>query len=68
MGHVVSFTPRITASHSRSQAGTQAAAIIIFPGVRYERNPKWQASHNQPTSSLRQAMLCPRHQGIDAAV
>jgi hypothetical protein len=37
MGLVVSFVPRVAASHPRNQTAGQAAAIIIFPGVRYER-------------------------------
>mgnify|MGYP000662111044 CR=1 FL=1 len=39
MGLVVSFVPRVASSHSRNLAAGQAAAIIIFPGVRYERRP-----------------------------
>ena len=38
MGSVVSFRPRAAeARQMRSRAGT-AALIIIFPGVRYERD------------------------------
>ncbi len=36
MGLVLSFVPRVTSSHQRNQSAGQAA-IIIFPGVRYER-------------------------------
>lgn len=39
MGHVVSFTPRQGGQSKPIEAG-QAAAIIIFPGVRYERVPE----------------------------
>lgn len=41
MGLVLSFVPRVAASHPRNQTAGQAAAIIIFPGVRYERHPEF---------------------------
>ena len=41
MGLVVSFVPRAAATHPRSQTAGQAA-VIIFPGVRYERPAKAQ--------------------------
>jgi len=41
MGLVVSFVPRTAAAHSRTQIAGQAA-VIIFPGVRYERPVKAQ--------------------------
>ena len=41
MGLVVSFVPRAAVTHSRVQAAGQAA-VIIFPGVRYERPAKAQ--------------------------
>lgn len=39
MGHVVSFTPRAAGQTARTPV-SNAAAIIIFPGVRYERVPE----------------------------
>ena len=47
MGLVVSFVPRTAASHPRSQTAGQAA-VIIFPGIRYERPGKIQ----DPNSTL----------------
>ncbi len=38
MGYVVSFTPRAADQPARTPV-SEAAAIIIFPGVRYERVP-----------------------------
>lgn len=37
MGRILSFTPRSAASGQTSQTLGAAAAIIIFPGVRYEK-------------------------------
>lgn len=43
MGYVVSFTPRAASQPTKLSAG-EAAAIIIFPGVRYERVPEAAAT------------------------
>lgn len=45
MGYVVSFTPRAAGQPAKSSSG-EAAAIIIFPGVRYERAPEAKAAQN----------------------
>ena len=45
MGMVLSFVPR-AAPVNRASHDTSAAAVIIFPGVRYELRP--QASEAQP--------------------
>lgn len=37
MGAIVPFVPRAAAIDSPRPPGVGAAAIIIFPGVRYER-------------------------------
>lgn len=45
MGLVLSFTPRVAATHSRNPTAGQAA-VIIFPGVRYERTADAHNSHS----------------------
>lgn len=37
MGMVLSFTPRAPAEGRLPKAAAAPAAVIIFPGVRYER-------------------------------
>lgn len=37
MGQVLSFTPRNAAPNRLPRDADTAAAVIIFPGVRYER-------------------------------
>ncbi len=58
MGRILSFTPRSAASNQTSQTLGAAAAIIIFPGVRYEKRlddehegslVKNQPGQNKPT-------------------
>ncbi|RWA72574.1 hypothetical protein [Mesorhizobium sp.] len=39
MGMVLSFVPR-TAPVNRVNHATDTAAVIIFPGVRYEQQPQ----------------------------
>ncbi|MER9231515.1 hypothetical protein NKI56_05320 [Mesorhizobium sp. M0622] len=39
MGMVLSFVPRTAATNRAQQATGTAAAVIIFPGVRYEQRP-----------------------------
>lgn len=39
MGMVLSFVPRTAASNRASQTTGTPAAVIIFPGVRYEQPP-----------------------------
>lgn len=36
MGSVLAFAPRSAASSRKQVAGGATAAVIIFPGVRYE--------------------------------
>jgi len=48
MGMVLSFVPRAAPVNRASHDTTTAAAVIIFPGVRYELRP--QASEAQPGS------------------
>lgn len=38
MGLVVSFVPKPASPHTRPSVAGQAASVIIFPGVRYERD------------------------------
>lgn len=49
MGMVLSFVPRAAPVSRVSHDTTTAAAVIIFPGVRYELHP--QASDAQPSGS-----------------
>ena len=55
MGMVLSFVPRVTSSHQRSETAGQAA-IIIFPGVRYERTEPadlcGRLDRNSPLSAM----------------
>jgi len=39
MGMVLSFVPRTAATNRANQNTDTAAAVIIFPGVRYEQRP-----------------------------
>lgn len=56
MGHVVSFTPRPDTGNGRILSAGDAGAIIIFPGVRYERVPEAE----KPASS-NAAARTPKH-------
>jgi hypothetical protein len=38
MGAILSFVPRTAASKASKTLPQEAAAIIIFPGVRYEKH------------------------------
>lgn len=49
MGYVVSFTPRPGGAQPKPISAGEAAAIIIFPGVRYERVP--DAPNGQPAKA-----------------
>ncbi len=49
MGMVLSFSPRSGAT-GRSKASGEAAAVIIFPGVRYERVPDEDAAPQPKTA------------------
>ncbi|SFP72612.1 hypothetical protein SAMN03159463_04765 [Mesorhizobium sp. NFR06] len=40
MGMVLSFVPRAAPVNRASHDTTTAAAVIIFPGVRYEQQPR----------------------------
>ena len=40
MGMVLSFVPRAAPVNRASHDTTTAAAVIIFPGVRYELHPQ----------------------------
>ncbi|MBN9549232.1 MAG: hypothetical protein J0H31_10225 [Alphaproteobacteria bacterium] len=46
MGMVLSFVPRAASVNRASHDTNTAAAVIIFPGVRYELHP--QASETRP--------------------
>ncbi|CDX46316.1 conserved hypothetical protein [Mesorhizobium plurifarium] len=48
MGMVLSFVPRAAPVNRASHDTTTAAAVIIFPGVRYELRP--QADEARPDS------------------
>jgi hypothetical protein len=39
MGSILSFAPRQAAIGRSSRATVGSASVIIFPGVRYERQP-----------------------------
>ncbi|MER8379648.1 MULTISPECIES: hypothetical protein [unclassified Mesorhizobium] len=39
MGMVLSFVPRTAATNRAQQTAGTPAAVIIFPGVRYEQRP-----------------------------
>jgi hypothetical protein len=39
MGMVLSFVPRMAATNRANQSTGTPAAVIIFPGVRYEQRP-----------------------------
>jgi hypothetical protein len=49
MGMVLSFVPRAAPVNRASHDTTTAAAVIIFPGVRYELRP--HTSEAQPGGS-----------------
>ena len=49
MGMVLSFVPRAAPVNRASHDTTTAAAVIIFPGVRYELHP--QAGETRPGDS-----------------
>ncbi|TPN83105.1 hypothetical protein FJ987_03990 [Mesorhizobium sp. CU2] len=49
MGMVLSFVPRAAPANRVSHDTTTAAAVIIFPGVRYELRP--QAAEARPATS-----------------
>lgn len=48
MGSIVSFMPRPAASARRQDRREEAASIIIFPGVRYERVGGKEPRRNGP--------------------
>ena len=60
MGLVLSFPSRSAASHSRSAVAGHAAAVIIFPGVRYERTPEPSASFGLPERASETAPGLPK--------
>lgn len=64
MGRILSFTPRDAAGGQPARTPATAAAVIIFPGVRYEREKDGDARENgdgapDPTPIL--PGLTPRH-------
>ncbi len=42
MGSVLSFAPRDAATTRKPPVAGATAAIVIFPGIRYERRPDAQ--------------------------
>ncbi|TIS59761.1 hypothetical protein [Mesorhizobium sp.] len=48
MGMVLSFVPRVAATNRASQNTGTPAAVIIFPGVRYEQGPAGAALPGSP--------------------
>ncbi len=40
MGHVLAFVPRNAATSRKEPAAGVTASIVIFPGIRYERQPE----------------------------
>lgn len=44
MGSVLSFAPRVAATTRKTESDGAMAAVIIFPGVRYEQVPAQDAA------------------------
>ncbi|MDR7031723.1 MULTISPECIES: hypothetical protein [unclassified Mesorhizobium] len=61
MGRILSFTPRNAASGQTSQTLGPAAAIIIFPGVRYEKRLDDERDGNVAAGQAGQSKSEPRH-------
>jgi hypothetical protein len=57
MGMVLSFVPRAAPVNRASHDTATAAAVIIFPGVRYELRP--QASEGQPVKGSSDKTVSP---------
>ncbi|RAZ80227.1 hypothetical protein DPM35_02750 [Mesorhizobium atlanticum] len=53
MGMVLSFVPRAAPVNRASHDTTTAAAVIIFPGVRYELHPQADAARPGESGSGR---------------
>lgn len=51
MGQILSFTPRSAAPNRLPRSADTAAAVIIFPGVRYERPQEAGATATNATST-----------------
>lgn len=60
MGLVLSFVPRVAASHPRHETAGQPAAIIIFPGVRYERRAEPIERRGRIDSESAMAIMSPK--------
>jgi hypothetical protein len=53
MGMVLSFVPRTAPVNRASHDTNTAAAVIIFPGVRYELHPQADAARSGDSGSDR---------------
>jgi len=49
MGHILSFEPRNAATRRKEPVAGATASIVIFPGIRYERQPEGQDQEAAPT-------------------
>lgn len=61
MGRILSFTPRSAASNQTTQSLGAAAAIIIFPGVRYEKRLDDERDGGSVESRPGQSKPAPTH-------
>jgi hypothetical protein len=48
MGHILAFEPRSAATSRKEPAAGVTASIVIFPGIRYERQPEAQDRQESP--------------------
>jgi len=49
MGHVLAFEPRNAATSRKEPTAGVTASIVIFPGIRYERQPGTQDQQTLPS-------------------
>lgn len=62
MGIVLSFTPQKAALKKTSTIYAATAAVVIFPGVRYERpNEKASTLQSSATASAESILPTPKH-------
>ncbi|UCI32677.1 hypothetical protein [Mesorhizobium sp. B4-1-4] len=61
MGMVVSFVPRAAPTNRAKQTTEIPAAVIIFPGIRYERSNAGEARPAGPDKSGTPRTPVPHH-------
>ena len=61
MGMVLSFVPRAAATNRAKQTTETPAAVIIFPGVRYERPAAGEARPAGPDKPGSPGTPVPHH-------